>query len=60
MKGRFFSLNLLLTLGLAGCGSQAPEQTPASEASADNGKSPVVVLTPPTKPKPPAKEATAQ
>jgi len=45
MKVRFFSLNLLLTLGLAGCGSQAPEQTPA-----DNGKATAVVLTPTAEP----------
>ena len=50
MKGRFFSLNLLLTLGLAGCGSQAPEQTTTPEPSADNGKSSSVVLAPPAKP----------
>jgi hypothetical protein len=48
MKVRFFSLNLLLTLGLAGCGSQAPEQTPA-----DNGKATAVVLTPTAEPEPP-------
>ncbi len=45
MKVRFFSLNLLLTLGLAGCGSQAPEQTPA-----DSGKATAVVLTPTAEP----------
>ena len=59
MKVRFFNLNLLLTLGLAGCGSQAPEQTPASEATDNNGKSPAVVLTPTTKPKPPATGGTS-
>ena len=54
MKVRFFSLNLLLTLGLAGCGSQAPEQTPA-----DNGKATAVVLTPTAEPEPPATGGTS-
>ena len=55
MKVSFFSLNLLLTLGLAGCGSQAPEQTPP-----DNGKATAVVLTPTTEPEPvPAAESVA-
>ncbi|MBT4901508.1 MAG: hypothetical protein HOJ65_00550 [Verrucomicrobia bacterium] len=54
MKVRFFSLNLLLTLGLAGCGSQAPEQTPAN-----NGKATAVVLTPTAEPEPPATGGTS-
>ena len=50
MKARFFILNLLLTLGLAGCGSQAPEQTITPEPSSDSEKSSSVVLAPPAKP----------
>ena len=50
MKARFFILKLLLTLGLAGCGSQAPEQTITPEPSSDSEKSSSVVLAPPAKP----------
>lgn len=50
MKVHFFCLNLLLTLGLAGCGSEAPEQITTPEPPADNGESRSVVLAPPAKP----------
>lgn len=50
MKARFFILKLVLTLGLAGCGSQAPEQTIIPEPSSDSEKSSSVVLAPPAKP----------
>tara|TARA_B100000949_G_scaffold63712_1_gene56575 strand:+ start:287 stop:1087 length:801 start_codon:yes stop_codon:yes gene_type:complete len=50
MKAHFSCLNLLLALGLAGCGPQAPEQDTTSGPSAGNGKSSSVVLAPPPKP----------
>ena len=50
MKARFFILKLLLTLGLAGCGSHAPEQTITPEPSSDSEKSSSVLLAPPAKP----------
>ncbi len=50
MKVRFLSLNLLLILGLVGCGSQAPEQDTTSGSPAEKGKSSSVVLAPPARP----------
>ena len=50
MKEHFSCLNLLMVLGLAGCGSQAPEQDTTSGLPAENGKSSSVVLAPPPKP----------
>jgi len=50
MKEHFSCLNLLLVLGLAGCGSQAPEQDTTSGLPAENGKPSSVVLAPPPKP----------
>ena len=49
MKVVFFGLNLLLALGLAGCGSDTPEQNAASGGSTDDGNN-SVVLSPPGKP----------
>ena len=50
MKAHLSCLNLLLVLGFAGCGSQAPEQDTASGLPAEDGKSSSVVLAPPPKP----------
>ena len=50
MKAHLSCLNLLLVLGFAGCGSQAPEQDTTSGLPAEEGKSSSVVLAPPPKP----------
>ena len=50
MKAHLSCLNLLLGLGFAGCGSQAPEQDTTSGLHAEDGKSSSVVLAPPPKP----------
>jgi hypothetical protein len=50
MKVRFIGLNLLLSLGLAGCSSETSEQDAASGSSADNSNASSVVLAPPAKP----------
>ena len=50
MKAHFYCLNLLLALGLIGCGSEAPEQDTTSELPDENGNSSSVVLAPPSKP----------
>ncbi|MDP6794295.1 MAG: hypothetical protein QGG00_02775, partial [Verrucomicrobiota bacterium] len=59
MKVDFLSLFLLLSLGLAGCGSDTPEQNADRGGSTDDGNN-SVVLSPPGKPQENVTPATAR